>query len=651
MDYLYLPTTTLNFNNILSTGSISPPAVYAARQFGYKQYEAVGPNPFCNVLLLYDRYPDFTIADADRDSHPLILRLRADRLPAAITKQTDRKTGVSVYAYDETIYFDPSSADLLFPSKEIQRIALTKSEPSLTTKLVELYRPYMRVPSHGEMDAFAWAPTVIEGIQDGENTTTLKSAELDNRINRLKGFASGYVIGAYKSIDPKVARLRSHVRGIRNEVSAMLNDPARKYPSSIRKDIEFSCSTLDNFFAEADIGTRRFDPEQGDAIRIDHGAISELRDRNETAPRSTQSLVQLVNDYCLSSGFCGQLDEERLNIALAGAKVIRALIGSQWEGGPYQKYINALLNNIKSGSEFDFDDSTSLAMQSFAAFILKGDDLQKLESFLTAHGIGDLRIAFGLWGAMVGFSKMPKTFYNLPFQQGDAGYATKMHAYVHSVVHGIPLDELRRPAAPQTETPVKVTPPTGSSDLAVLDQLQRELPGSVPWHATLTQFLIASGGLCKGFITLLKKTKVTDFGPKAQKGTTKKHVVSFFEDALASQPSDSRADPMLPLDLPQTGRFWADTQVWEILRGAVPSRNHKHVRDTLEWFQHEWQDSNSSYYGWQNEKAKGAIRTKPLDQRTNGEAITAFCRVLQRNKDLPGAALDDVRRLLMARYS
>jgi len=646
MDYLYIPTTTLNFNNILSTGSISPAAAYAARQFGYKQFEVVDPNPYRNVLLLYDRYPKFTIEDADRDSHPLVLRLRADRLPGSLTQKSERKGGVGIYVCDETVYFDPASTDIFFPSADIQRTVLSKSEPSLTTKLVELCRPRLRIPSP-ELDVFKWTGDTLEGIRDGKKEAVLGNCDTDSRINRLKGFMSGYIVGAYKSIDPKIARMRSSVRAIRNEVSAMLNDPEIKYSKTMRKEVDFSCSTLEQFFIEVGLGARRFDPAQGDTIEIDHGAFKVLRDHHETGSGSAQSLVQFVNEYCLSSGFCGPLDEQRLDVALDGAKALRTLIGSEWEGSSHQKYINALLNNIKNGSAFDFNGSNSLIIQSFAAFILKGDDLQKLEDYLIANSIGDFRIAFALWGVMFGFSKIPKTIYNLPFQQGEAEYATRMHTYVHRIVHRIPLDEICPPTVIQAEPPVDVAPPMRSSSLSLLDQLQQELPGSTPWHTNLGQLLSTSGGLCKGFLALLKKTKVSELGAKPQKGITKKDVVSFFEGALASQHSD----PELPLVMSQTGKFWDDLQAWDILRTAVPSECQHRVKDTLAWFQREIQDPDSKYYGWRNENVKTLIGTKPLGQRTNREAITAFCRLLGSNKDLDKKAINDVQNLLIARYN
>jgi hypothetical protein len=440
MDYLYIPTATLNFNNILSTGSISPAAVYVARQFGYKQFEDVKPNRFSNIILLYDRYPEFVLEDTVRDNYPMVLRVRAEPLQKKhLVKQLTRKDDVTVYACNETIYFDLASTDFLFPTQQTKQIALTKAEPSLTTKLVELYHQHMIVPSPDELKGYTWTETILEGIKDGDKAAIFSCADKDNHINRLKGFASGYILGAYKSIDPKHAHILSQMRTHRNEASSILNNPSRKLPKAIRKEVEFAYHTLENFFTYADIGSKRFEPNEGDGFWFKDGMIVELKDRHVPDACAIRPLIQFVNNFCMSSHFYGQLEEQRLEVAMQGATAIRNLLESQWEGSNYQKYINALLNNIKSGSEFDFKDSTSLALQSFAAFILKGDDLEKMEAFLMNHGIGNLRIAFALWGAMFGFSKLPKTVYNLPLNMGEKDYAKRMHDYVHSTVHEIPL--------------------------------------------------------------------------------------------------------------------------------------------------------------------------------------------------------------------
>ena len=195
MKYLYIPTSSLNFNNILSTGSISPPVVYAARRFGYNKFEVVPPNPFHNILLLYDRYPVFSITDADRDNHPLVLRILADRI------SLDLSANRVINVYDKTIYIDPASTEFLFSTQDAIRITLTKAEPSLTTKLVCLYRLGINVACPSSCDSFNWSPNMLDSYCDGPNEVALRNCEPDLRINRLKGFATGYILlgrlGAY----------------------------------------------------------------------------------------------------------------------------------------------------------------------------------------------------------------------------------------------------------------------------------------------------------------------------------------------------------------------------------------------------------------------------------------------------------------------
>lgn len=54
---LYIPTCTLNFNNILSSESISPLGFYARRGFGNKRFYPVFANDKEQVILLYSKYP------------------------------------------------------------------------------------------------------------------------------------------------------------------------------------------------------------------------------------------------------------------------------------------------------------------------------------------------------------------------------------------------------------------------------------------------------------------------------------------------------------------------------------------------------------------------------------------------------------------
>jgi hypothetical protein len=624
MKYLYIPTSTLNFNNILSTGSISPAAVYATRRFGYNKFEVVPPNPFQNTLLLYDRYPVFSVMDADRDNFPLVIRIRANRLFDANQAIQD------ITVYDKTIYLDPATTEFLFTTQEAKKIALMKTEPSLTTKLVGLYQTGMKVVNFEQVDSFNWSREILDNISDGSSEVVLRNCESDARINRLKGFVCGYILGAYKSLDEKIAKYRSVIKEQRNEVSAMLNDPSRGNQERLRRALE-SCTTLDDLWSAEGIGRRRFELEQGDRIINDRGQIAALEYRHESDHQSSLLLIKLFNTYCLSSDFTGQLDESRFNVAMDGAKAIKNLIGSEWEGSPNQTYINDLLNNIKSGSPFDFNLSNSLALKSFAAFVQKGDDLDKLETFLVDQGVGDFRIAFALWGAMFGFSKIPKTVYNLP----EFPYRIKMHNYIHSVVHGIPLRELEdEDASVLPESLVTEVPPE------LIDKIIKQVPAAERWIPAIIGKLNENRN---GFFAWFKKATNNELGGKPKgkqadvKGDVLNVVSNFITEELESQ-STYPQQPSLLLDSSQQIMFWDDPQAWEIIRNAVPPNFQAKIREDLVWIQGRLKDPTNTHY-------------RPFNERTNSMGILSFNKYLKKyHMYLGDNVIKTIASLLSNRY-
>ncbi len=625
MKYLYIPTTTLNFNNILSTGSISPAAVYVARKFGYNKFETIPANPFQNVLLLYCRYPVFSIMDADRDSFPLVIRIRADRL-------LDMNHDIQdISAYEKTIYLDPATTEFLFATPEAKQITMIKAEPSLTTKLVGIYQSRMQVVNFKQINSFIWSREMLDNIADGSRETACRNCEADIRINRLKGFVCGYMLGAYKSLDEKVAKFRSVMKEQRNEISAMLNKPSRGNQEKLRRALE-SCATLDELWSIEGVGRRRFEPEQGDRIINDRGQISALEYRHESDAQFSLLLMKLFNTYCLTNDFAGQLDESRFNVAMDGAKAIKNLIGSEWEGSPTQGYINDLLNNIKSGSSFDFNSSNNRVLKSFAAFVQKGDDIDKLETFLVDQGIGDFKYAFALWGAMFGFSKIPKTVYNLP----EFPYRKMMHNYAHSVVHGIPLRELEDEVAPVIpESPVTEIPPE------LIDKIIKQVPAAERWIPAIIGKLKENRN---GFFAWFKKATNNELGGKPKgkqadvKGDVLNVVSNFITEELESQ-STHPQQPSLLLDSSQQIMFWDDPQAWEIICNAVPPNFQAKIREDLVWIQGRLKDPTNTHY-------------RPFNERTNDMGIQSFSKYLKKHHMYLGdIVIKTIASLLTNRYT
>ena len=71
----YIPTSSLNFNNILSTESISPESFYECRKFGYSRWTPIPDNAFPNVVLLYATTCRFDPPVSDVEDNPLLVEI------------------------------------------------------------------------------------------------------------------------------------------------------------------------------------------------------------------------------------------------------------------------------------------------------------------------------------------------------------------------------------------------------------------------------------------------------------------------------------------------------------------------------------------------------------------------------------------------
>ena len=77
---LYIPTTSLNFNNILSTESISPKGFYASRGFGYSRWFSIPENNLDGAILLYESPAELVRPKSDLEDHPLLIEIETDEV-------------------------------------------------------------------------------------------------------------------------------------------------------------------------------------------------------------------------------------------------------------------------------------------------------------------------------------------------------------------------------------------------------------------------------------------------------------------------------------------------------------------------------------------------------------------------------------------
>lgn len=499
---LYIPTSTLNFNNIMSSESISPASFYTYRRFGYKRFEKVAPNDFDNQLILYKKYPIFDIDDKELENYPLVIEV-----DTRFVSEDSIKEKEGIFYTTGSVYLNPFSTRIIFRNEEERNTSLSKAEPSIESKLIPLYQGQFVVLSDA-IDTFEWNPVTIEELPDYDRN----AVSFDIAINKLKGMIYGYLLGANSSSSKEVVSLKRKVKELRNVLSAILASPdgrATAYQqqqldglygginqilyrlsgieSRINENIaqKVECynsphfvdilkgeglyqewlerqvvgmniryrqitpfylthrSTdviveLDRYIDDVENVIQTYDVKAN--VGISQLPIVQNR-RIVEIPEQKGSLVLLFNEYMNEAWNGTEFLSSRYEFAKAGGKLFREISGDRWENSPVRTYINSLLKNLNEYTEFDLNSIDSVILKSFAAFCQKGEsDIDKLRDYLIANGVGDFRIAFALWGLVFGFAEMPKTLTKELFESRDNQYLSDCYKYIFKQLHAIDLE-------------------------------------------------------------------------------------------------------------------------------------------------------------------------------------------------------------------
>ena len=77
---LYLATSSLNVDNILSTESVAPYSFYQVRNYGYDSFVCLDLIPFKNVLILFSQIPYLRLMTKSMTAVHLFLKLKLMRV-------------------------------------------------------------------------------------------------------------------------------------------------------------------------------------------------------------------------------------------------------------------------------------------------------------------------------------------------------------------------------------------------------------------------------------------------------------------------------------------------------------------------------------------------------------------------------------------
>jgi len=483
MKKLYIPTSTLNFNNILSSESISPKAFYTIRDFGYSRWQEVEENNIENVILLYKEPFSFVRPETDVEDHPMLLEIATDKDYPSIAE--------GVYYCDESIYLSPWRTRFIFFNEQDRRVALSISDSSLETKMLSLYHRQLYIETYPQKrfpDVTCNAPLNKEAI------------DFDVRINKMKGLLYGYYIGVLLSSTPELVEKANTLQEIQNIFSSILSsethkptilqhqkltalfanlkkyDPVVNYLSQVIKEsvkvdeivsklsrlgvvfpttfdvgrlinslelatkdynpaLDWLKKEKDNLYRE-EASERTYLSTSSEEVVLTDNFLSRVTNTNLTDNNEQQLMMVWANDVLISSEYNGKITTFAETLSDIITRKAKEIYGEEWDDSYARIELNQMRRYIR-GQESSITWKNDL-FSSIAAVLAKGSDWEQLRSFMQGKQISDYRMAFAFYGELNGFANLTRDFTDNLFGLHDnRKYIAEVYIEIYGQLHGI----------------------------------------------------------------------------------------------------------------------------------------------------------------------------------------------------------------------
>ena len=475
---LFIATSSLNLDNILSTECIAPLSFYNARTYGYNTFYGLDLIPFKNVLILFSKIPYFEIMDAESDSRPIVLEVDIDEKATPLTHVFE-KDRVDVFSVDNVIHLSPFNTRILFYNvRDLNHSRLSCSD-SLTNKLGDHFKFDL---CNGEFNLASLSSQNIH-VEDVCKDYDIKVLK-NNKLNVIKGFMWGYYLGISKSVSSNSASLLKIQKRIYDIVATLKNNGGignssfyqeleqldnefRKHDPFTRKckemwdkalsDLAIPSEALNKLlelYDEKNVIKTTFIKKNGlrtfvslrqfgyynieayrDSLKSYTSQIIKEDQRKQASEFNVTSTFDLDPSYdtCMlakedqetmlfnkfidtilwhgTAPTPDSLRTDRFNIATqitVSAKNIWESMNWQWQGSSAQLFMNELRQNVKSSTPLDIEKQENTILKALAAFILKGEDFDSIVQFCEDNSYSNYSYSLALWGATIGYVKMPK---------------------------------------------------------------------------------------------------------------------------------------------------------------------------------------------------------------------------------------------------
>ena len=238
---LYIPTSSLNADNILSCESVAPASECRRRKFGYSHFDVLPElRDFSNVTIAFSKIPTFSVNDSDRECFAMVVAIDIEDLEKYQIQAIGNVADTDIFATANPISISPSTTHILFFNERAKSYTLHSCSDSAKCKLFDFYKSRFDI-----VDRYACGETLHSYLEDLK-LPALGTSYSENDFDAAKGFIWGYGIGALLSIPQDIAKLLKIQKRIYDIVSSTKNEGFM--PTALSDEL----SHLDTEYSSAD---------------------------------------------------------------------------------------------------------------------------------------------------------------------------------------------------------------------------------------------------------------------------------------------------------------------------------------------------------------------------------------------------------------
>lgn len=634
----YIPTSTLNISNILSSGSISPYSYYGKRQFGIKSFEPIKEcEKFKDQIILFGKYPLFSII-SDKQSYPVCIEIEIPDNMVIPSNVPD------VYYASKTIYISPSNISFVFENEEYLNKSLFWIDISDEAKFYDHYNGKF-VLREGLDETFTLTSNTLDNLIIEQTLDIETEVMNDWKIDKIRGAICGMFIGAngFDGLDGTgIGYNRNLIRELFSQLLRIFDGRAKL----VTQTSQLEKSALSEFAKKEQRICQLCSVSTSGQLKI-----LNIADKDERV----DFYNQLLNRILVNSNFLTQQ-----GVSQEGGKLLSRLYGNRWKNSFDYSYFIQLYNNVTKYDNFDLDSNESIILRSFAAFVQRGlGEWDKLRDYLNERNetLPDRRFIYGLYGAVNGFSTLSKTMTDTAdisdYALNEFIIDMNENSMIDSNNVAIGSNTLvglnNKPKIPSTE--IEDGEQSGAKDeielhvwqqgikqFAINNAIKRDKKKLI---SALEEALVENGNNTDYF-TFLKLLATYEGwtsnskGPNTVWSRMQEHFMPDYyshvggcQPKLANNKRRVSSNPSL-LDFSQGDRdeasivskfFYEDDNAWYHFESVVPEKDKEKLHNDLRWFQEQMRKPKLERYKYY----------QALDEKNNELIIDKFCHL----KEMP----------------